>query len=213
MSERLTLADWTLIAAEGWGWGAPAVVFAIFAITHASNPAAAVTLGAVTVALTWLACRHLRRMVSGDWWQARRGLNRALKHMAPTTAYLARDDHVFLYRKNERVLGVPFIMLTRIPEDDAQDFLEDGHGIVTAETLKLSPVHLRVITQTGGNDLVTTEDGEARIVPEAPRSRRERARGNVTVLRMLRHGALYASPAELRALTAQILAAEPAPAA
>ncbi len=213
MSERLTLADWTLIAAEGWGWGAPAVVFAIFAITHASNPAAAGILGAFTVLFAWLACRHLRRMVSGDWWQARRGLNRALKRVTPKVAYLARDDHVFLYRKNERVLGVPFIMLTRIPEDDAQDFLEDGHGIVTAETLKLSPVHLRVISQASGANLVTTADDEVEVSPEAPRSRWERLRGQATILRMLRRGVLYASPAELRALTAQILAAEPAPAA
>lgn len=211
MSERLGLTDWTLVATEAWMWGAPAVVFAVYAIIYASAPVAAAVLGAITALLAWLACRRVRRLVTGSLWHARHDLNRALKHMRLRTAYLVRDDHVFLYRNTMRVAGVPFIVLTRLAEDDAQDFFEAGEGIVTGETFKVSPVHLRVIAQATGTKLVTTADDDIEISPEAPRSRKERLRGNATILDMLRRGVLYASPDELRALTAQILAGEGPP--
>jgi hypothetical protein len=203
----LRLADWTVLGTEVVLWGLPAVVFAVAAATSPLWPA--LILGAGAVAFAYFGYRRLRRVLTGDYWRSRVEMTHAMRRLPKGVLCLARDEHVVLLRGRMYALILPVVTLMRLAEDDVEEFSRTGAGALVATTFKVSPLHLWVIEQTGGSTFTEDDAGEIAVVPEAPRSRTERARGEITVLRMLGRGALYAQCADLRELTAQIRAAEP----
>jgi hypothetical protein len=198
------------VAATGWGW--PALIFATSGAWDAAGGRTlhAVIELAVAAVTAWLSAPHVRRVLRDPFWSCRADLLRAVQRLPLSTPCLARESHIILFRDvSRKPVGLRCTIITRMDEGDAQEFAEQGAALILGTTFTVTPTSLRVVQKTGGEQFVTGDDGEVAIAEAPPRSRRERFRGNVTLLRMLGKGAMYAECSELRELTALAMVAEP----
>lgn len=205
-SKKLVLAGkglWLTGVAVPLAIGALALSLTVVAILVSKwfDAAAWGLITALSLRLAWRGISYTRSPLS----TARRDFIAAALTLIPGDTYLARDAHR-IFSRHRLAWWLPVLCLSRRDEDEFEQVIREGSAIVGTTEYRIIPGYAPVIARSDADSIALA--GSEVIFKEPPRRSRRAALAGLARTFRLPPSSLYASPEELREVTAQIRAAE-----